>query len=74
MAPNIQFQDGLVKKISEEEARNLEIFPLEDEIKNAVWSCDSSKAPSVDGFNLKFIKELWGTIGKEFTESIWAFF
>ena len=36
MAPNIQFQDDLVKRISDEEARNLEIFPSEEEIKNAV--------------------------------------
>lgn len=31
----------------------------EEEIKEAVWSCDSSKSPSPYGFNLGFIKFSW---------------
>jgi len=27
----------------------------EEEIKEAVWSCDSSKSPGLDGFNMGFI-------------------
>lgn len=30
-----------------------------DEIKEAVWSCDSSKSPGPDGFNFGFIKDFW---------------
>lgn len=32
---------------------------LEDEIKAAVWSCESSKSPGPDGFDFHFIKEFW---------------
>jgi len=28
----------------------------EEEVKRAVWSCDSDKSPSPDGFNFRFIK------------------
>lgn len=31
----------------------------EDEVREAVWSCDSSKSPGPDGFNFAFVKEFW---------------
>ncbi|GKU87429.1 hypothetical protein SLEP1_g1825 [Rubroshorea leprosula] len=31
----------------------------EEEIKNAVWDCESSKSPGPDGFNFKFVKCMW---------------
>ena len=34
----------------------------EDEIKEAIWDCDSSKSPGPDGFNFNFIKQFWDTI------------
>lgn len=30
-----------------------------DEVKAAVWDCDSFKSPSLDGVNFGFIKEFW---------------
>lgn len=38
---------GLVKPFSE------------DEIKAAVWDCDSFKSPGLDGINLGFFKSFW---------------
>lgn len=36
------------------------IAPFTDEeIKEAVWQCDSSKIPGPDGYNFKFIKGNW---------------
>ncbi|GKV52113.1 hypothetical protein SLEP1_g58708 [Rubroshorea leprosula] len=36
--------------------------PFTEEVKNAVWNVDASKAPRPDGFNFKFFKELWETV------------
>jgi len=36
----------------------------EEEIREAVWSCDSSKSPGPDGFNFGFLKFGWDTIKK----------
>ena len=57
-----------------EEARCLDLIPSVDEVKNAVWSCDSSKAPGSYGYNMKFIKESWHIIGKEFSGAVIDFF
>ncbi|GKV23685.1 hypothetical protein SLEP1_g33387 [Rubroshorea leprosula] len=46
------------KKILAEEGSMLEAPFKEEEVKQAVWSCESSKAPGLDGFNFKFIKEM----------------
>ena len=54
--PVIQFQEGLVNKITIKEACSLEALPLEKEIKKVVWSCELTKAPILDGFNFNFIK------------------
>ncbi|GKV09903.1 hypothetical protein SLEP1_g21337 [Rubroshorea leprosula] len=45
----------------------------EEEIKTAVWDCESSKAPGPDGFNFKFIKSEWETIRGDVTEFIHEF-
>lgn len=37
-------------------------FQLE-EIKEAVWDCESSKSPCPDGVNFGFIKEIWFFLG-----------
>ena len=31
----------------------------EEEIRTAVWDCDSEKSPGPDGLNFKFIKQFW---------------
>ena len=72
--PKIDFDDSFLNKISEEEARFLERMPTHDEIKSAVWECDPSKAQGYDGFNLKFIKELWVEVGDDFVKCVLDFF
>ena len=74
VAPIIEFEEGLVNKISPEEAATLEALPTEEEIKSAAWPCDPSKAPGADGFNLTFIRSCWETLGRDFTSCVLHFF
>lgn len=37
----------------------------EEEVKKAVWDCDSSKSPGPDGFNLGFYKECWDVVKED---------
>lgn len=36
-----------------------------DEIKEAVWSCEGSKAPGPDGYTFTFIKKHWELLKKD---------
>ncbi|GKV49720.1 hypothetical protein SLEP1_g56454 [Rubroshorea leprosula] len=45
----------------------------EEEIKTAVWDCESSKSPGLDGFNFKFIKSEWETIKRDVIEFLHEF-
>ncbi|XP_025652385.1 uncharacterized protein [Arachis hypogaea] len=55
--PRIGIRDGLVKCIHRDEAEALEVMPTDEEIKEAVWDCESSKPPGSDGYNMNFIKK-----------------
>ncbi|XP_072054241.1 uncharacterized protein [Arachis hypogaea] len=73
-SPMVGFRDGLVKMISEEDALALERLPTPEEVREAVWDCESSKAPGNDGHNMNFIKKYWDKIGTEFTVAVLVFF
>ncbi|GKV29210.1 hypothetical protein SLEP1_g38156 [Rubroshorea leprosula] len=52
--------DGIkFKQISQADNDLLMAAFSEEEIKSAVWDCDSTKSPGPDGFNFKFIKTMW---------------
>ncbi|XP_072064213.1 uncharacterized protein [Arachis hypogaea] len=70
----VGIRDGLVRRINEEEAEELEVIPSPEEVREAVWDCGSSKAPGIDCYNMNFIKKCWGEIGQEFTAAILDFF
>lgn len=46
---------------------------LEEEIKETIWSCDSSKSSGPDGFNFHFIKEFWDVLKKDIMAFIQEF-
>ncbi|XP_057754649.1 uncharacterized protein LOC130973966 [Arachis stenosperma] len=55
-SPRVTFRDGLVNRLEREEAETLEALPSVEEVKKAVWDCESSKSPGSDGYNMYFIK------------------
>ncbi|GJY39305.1 hypothetical protein Tco_0425669 [Tanacetum coccineum] len=52
----------------------LERLVTHEEIKEAVWDCGSSKAPSPDGFSFAFVKKYWDIIKKDLHDFINSFF
>ncbi|XP_015936372.1 uncharacterized protein LOC107462310 [Arachis duranensis] len=74
VTPNISFRDGLVNRLGIEETQVLEMLPSEEEVKDAVWDCESSKTPGSDGYNMNFIKMCWDEIGVKFTKTVMTFF
>ncbi|GKV48207.1 hypothetical protein SLEP1_g55033 [Rubroshorea leprosula] len=55
--------DGIrFNKISEANNDILTTTFSEEEIKEAIWECESSKSPGPDGFNFRFVKAMWEDI------------
>ncbi|XP_058761237.1 uncharacterized protein LOC131634589 [Vicia villosa] len=48
-----------------EESTDLEKPFDEDEVKEAIWSCDGNKSPGPDGFSLEFYKRHWSIIKED---------
>ena len=72
--PDFDFNMDSHTKISEAQARQLEILPSREEIKNAVWACGIDKAPGFDGFNFRFIREMWEVLKEEIFDTVIEFF
>ncbi|XP_072094113.1 uncharacterized protein [Arachis hypogaea] len=73
-SPMVGFRDGLVEMVSEEDALTLEMQPTTEEVREAIWDCESSKAPGSDGYNMNFIKKCWDEISPKFTATVLDFF
>ncbi|XP_068504131.1 uncharacterized protein [Phaseolus vulgaris] len=56
---SVKLDNVKFNSISKEDNQMLVEAFLEEEIKDAVWSCESSKSPGPDDFNLGFIKFCW---------------
>ncbi|EOY19749.1 Uncharacterized protein TCM_045057 [Theobroma cacao] len=61
---------GSLIRQSSHDAQNLEALISMEELKFAIWSCDGSKAPGPDGFNLNFFKHYWSFIKSELFDFI----
>jgi len=58
--------DGVeFKQLSEEEKMELEEPFSEEEVKEAIWSCDRNKSPGPDGYNFGFLKACWETLRED---------
>lgn len=60
--------------ISDAQNRFLEGIPTLDEVKRVVWACSMDKAPGFDGFNFRFIREMWDVMQHEFYAFVLDFF
>ncbi|XP_057755950.1 uncharacterized protein LOC130975138 [Arachis stenosperma] len=73
-SPMMSFRDGLVNRMEHGDSVSMEALPTAEEIREAVWDCESSKAPGYDGYNMNFVKRCWGDIGPKFTAAVMGFF
>lgn len=60
-------------QISPEQAKTLTEQFTNEEIVEAMASCDTDKAPGPDGFNFKFVKSAWNTIKHDMYEIVHKF-
>ncbi|GKC10695.1 hypothetical protein Tco_1007477 [Tanacetum coccineum] len=51
-----------IPKLSDDELRDIECDVTNDEIKRAVWDCETDKAPGPDGFTFGFYRRFWDLI------------
>lgn len=66
--------DLFEKRLSNVEIEVLDARFTEDEIKEAIWGCDSNKSPGPDGFSFAFIKENWCNMKGEVMQMMEEFF
>ncbi|GJY07450.1 hypothetical protein Tco_0374504 [Tanacetum coccineum] len=62
------------KRLSKDQADDLECGVSHDEIKLAVWNCGANKSSGPDGFTFEFFKKYWKVIGPDFCEAVDHFF
>ncbi|PNX85672.1 cysteine-rich receptor-like protein kinase, partial [Trifolium pratense] len=58
---NVEF-----KTISNADQENLTREFSEEEVRKAVWECESSKSPGPDGVSFEFVKEFWDEVKDDF--------
>ena len=60
-------------KLEGDDRRLLDASISMEEVRRAVWECESSKSPGPDGFNFNFIKRTWEIIKGDFFNCIKLF-
>lgn len=64
------FRSEKFKVLSSDHILTLEAEISEDEIKHAIWSCEGSKAPGPNGFNMNFVKKNWEILKSDIVAAI----
>nr|GEV20576.1 histone deacetylase 9 isoform X1 [Tanacetum cinerariifolium] len=72
VGPKINF--SFPKRLTNDQAIDLEHSISRDEICTAVWNCGDNKSPGPDGFTFEFFKKYWGFIGLDFCKAVEYFF
>jgi len=68
--PMVRLDNVRFNFICDEDKESLIGDVSEEEVKNVVWSCDSSKSPGPDGFNFCFIKYCWVCLKEDFVSAV----
>ncbi|XP_027088449.1 uncharacterized protein [Coffea arabica] len=71
---NHEILAGIPKSISETMNQDLTKDVTEEEIKSAIFSMDSNKAPGIDGMSPLFFQKFWDIIKGDLVNAIKAFF
>ncbi|GKB06328.1 putative RNA-directed DNA polymerase, eukaryota, reverse transcriptase zinc-binding domain protein, partial [Tanacetum coccineum] len=71
--PRPQFFSSLFRKLSNSDASFLELSISLDEVKEALWSCASSKSPGPNGINFHFTKSYWDVLKSTFWDYVKCF-
>jgi len=61
------------KKLSLERANWLERDVSMEEVIEAVWDCDVTKSPGLEGFNFKFYRKAWSLICHDIMDLVLSF-
>nr|GEX77526.1 RNA-directed DNA polymerase, eukaryota [Tanacetum cinerariifolium] len=70
----VSIQMNFLKKILDEQSKNIEREISNDEIKTAVWDCGTEKAPGLDGFTFGFFRRFWHVIQDDVIAAVRYFF
>ena len=68
--PLVRLDNVRFNTISDEDNELLVGAISEEEVKNVVWSCDSSESPGPYGFNFSFIKFCWDCLKEDVVSAI----
>ena len=68
--PLVRLDNVRFNTISKEDNEALIGASSKEEVKKAVWSCDSSKSHGLDGFNFSFIKFCWDCLKEDVVSAI----
>ncbi|XP_058733672.1 uncharacterized protein LOC131605316 [Vicia villosa] len=66
-------EDISFSKLNRVERDGLEYPFSEEEIKEAIWSCDGARSPGPDGYSFRFIKKCWHFMKADFINCLSCF-
>ncbi|GJS81135.1 RNA-directed DNA polymerase, eukaryota [Tanacetum coccineum] len=72
--PRICFDFTFPTRLSSDQVEDLERIVTYDEVKRAVWDCDTNKSPGPDGFSFEFYRKYWTTIDEDVFQAVRDFF
>lgn len=77
-APDLDMVDKLIAQggpvLNRQQQLTLNADCSENEVKEALFSMNSNKAPDIDGSNVHFFKKCWSIIGREVVAAVQQFF
>ncbi|KAL2934657.1 hypothetical protein RDABS01_017776 [Bienertia sinuspersici] len=65
---------GLGKRLTDQHRMMRDCNFSDNEIKEAMFSISSNKAPGLDGYNSHFFKSTWSIIGEDVCQAVRDFF